>query len=128
MSRPFGPRRALWETITVADTGIEPATIAMVERYDLIYRSLVAIIFNFTQSGHPGGSVSSGRIVTSLLLDNMDYDIGKPNRRDADIISYAAGHKALGLYATLALRDEIVSRSEERRVGKECRSRWSPYH
>ena len=26
--------------------------------------------------------------------------------------------------------DEILSseRSEERRVGKECRSRWSPYH
>src|SRR5256885_15156672 len=23
---------------------------------------------------------------------------------------------------------EIVGRSEERRVGKECRSRWSPYH
>ena len=22
----------------------------------------------------------------------------------------------------------IVRRSEERRVGKECRSRWSPYH
>ena len=26
-----------------------------------------------------------------------------------------------------ALRME-VKRSEERRVGKECRSRWSPYH
>ena len=25
-------------------------------------------------------------------------------------------------------RYEIYSRSEERRVGKECRSRWSPYH
>ena len=23
---------------------------------------------------------------------------------------------------------DIPSRSEERRVGKECRSRWSPYH
>ena len=23
---------------------------------------------------------------------------------------------------------KVVSRSEERRVGKECRSRWSPYH
>ena len=23
---------------------------------------------------------------------------------------------------------ELVRRSEERRVGKECRSRWSPYH
>ena len=25
-------------------------------------------------------------------------------------------------------RDERSGRSEERRVGKECRSRWSPYH
>ena len=23
---------------------------------------------------------------------------------------------------------KVVLRSEERRVGKECRSRWSPYH
>ena len=23
---------------------------------------------------------------------------------------------------------ELLTRSEERRVGKECRSRWSPYH
>ena len=23
---------------------------------------------------------------------------------------------------------EFLGRSEERRVGKECRSRWSPYH
>ena len=28
----------------------------------------------------------------------------------------------------LDLPEEIVARSEERRVGKECRSRWSPYH
>ena len=26
------------------------------------------------------------------------------------------------------LEDRMVERSEERRVGKECRSRWSPYH
>ena len=24
--------------------------------------------------------------------------------------------------------DLLAERSEERRVGKECRSRWSPYH
>ena len=23
---------------------------------------------------------------------------------------------------------DVTTRSEERRVGKECRSRWSPYH
>src|SRR5258708_38570910 len=28
----------------------------------------------------------------------------------------------------LELRGERAYRSEERRVGKECRSRWSPYH
>src|SRR5207249_9424393 len=26
------------------------------------------------------------------------------------------------------VRDRELRRSEERRVGKECRSRWSPYH
>ena len=26
------------------------------------------------------------------------------------------------------LYEEVKDRSEERRVGKECRSRWSPYH
>jgi len=31
-------------------------------------------------------------------------------------------------YALVALDDLERGRSEERRVGKECRSRWSPYH
>ena len=44
---------------------------------------------------------------------------------------------AQGTYANLAIithsssefiLDFIRVRSEERRVGKECRSRWSPYH
>src|SRR3712207_9480515 len=26
------------------------------------------------------------------------------------------------------IRTVVMKRSEERRVGKECRSRWSPYH
>ena len=26
------------------------------------------------------------------------------------------------------LKEGVTFRSEERRVGKECRSRWSPYH
>ena len=28
----------------------------------------------------------------------------------------------------LSNNDGCIVRSEERRVGKECRSRWSPYH
>ena len=30
--------------------------------------------------------------------------------------------------APLITNDGVTIRSEERRVGKECRSRWSPYH
>ena len=30
--------------------------------------------------------------------------------------------------ATSILISILLTRSEERRVGKECRSRWSPYH
>ena len=29
---------------------------------------------------------------------------------------------------TLSCESHSLDRSEERRVGKECRSRWSPYH
>ena len=33
-----------------------------------------------------------------------------------------------GSLAAAIIAAMIVARSEERRVGKECRSRWSPYH
>jgi len=33
-----------------------------------------------------------------------------------------------GINTTLGMLIAITPRSEERRVGKECRSRWSPYH
>src|SRR5574343_1906757 len=32
------------------------------------------------------------------------------------------------LFGQHALAYSVTTRSEERRVGKECRSRWSPYH
>ena len=38
--------------------------------------------------------------------------------------------KELNVSSMTIRRDlmKLESRSEERRVGKECRSRWSPYH
>ena len=35
---------------------------------------------------------------------------------------------ALGVTVIYTVMDMMNFRSEERRVGKECRSRWSPYH
>jgi transketolase len=79
------------------------------EKLDLVYRSLCAMLFNYVPtSGHPGGSISSGRFVAGIVYGAMDYDVSNPDREEADLISYAAGHKTLGLYAMWALRNEVV--------------------
>src|SRR5258707_5944934 len=36
------------------------------------------------------------------------------------------GHNSIALFSVAD--SGALARSEERRVGKECRSRWSPYH
>ena len=77
-------------------------------KLDVMYRALCAILYNFAQTGHPGGSISSGKIVQNLLFNQMSYNFKNPEEESADIISYAAGHKALGMYALWALRNEIV--------------------
>ena len=38
------------------------------------------------------------------------------------------GHDLVAMAAPVVKWSVEVERSEERRVGKECRSRWSPYH
>jgi transketolase len=90
----------------------EPSAVPELESWealDAAYRALCAILYNFAPgSGHPGGSISSGRIVFSLLYQNLRYDFSRPDALDNDLLVYAAGHKAMGLYGTYALRDEWV--------------------
>ena len=50
---------------------------------------------------------------------------GYENIKPIVISAKKMGIKFLTLYA---FSTENWKRSEERRVGKECRSRWSPYH
>src|SRR3989454_10179893 len=45
----------------------------------------------------------------------------------ADLGELAAPDHLVALRADVTVAREL-DRSEERRVGKECRSRWSPYH
>ena len=96
----FGHRRAVYLDIKsqLDSFPVPEETIRLFEDFDMIYRSLCGILYNFApKSGHPGGSISSGRIVSSLLFNTMDYDFSDPECTVADIISYAAGHKAMGL-------------------------------
>src|SRR5260370_41535219 len=51
---------------------------------------------------------------------------GARERRPTTI--YDAARKLDIKIPTLCHNEHMTPRSEERRVGKECRSRWSPYH
>lgn len=110
---PFtlGPRRGVY--LNAADAlksgaGAE-RDIPHFELFDNAYRTLCAVLYNYVPgSGHPGGSISSGRFVQAILFDALDYDLSRPDAPEADVISYAAGHKALGLYALWALRNEVA--------------------
>jgi transketolase len=113
MTLKFGPRRGTYidigKELKGAKKPFSEADLRRFENLDLLYRSLCALLFNYVPlSGHPGGSISSGRLIATLLFDTLDYDVTDPNRPDADLISFAAGHKAMGLYAMWALRNEIV--------------------
>jgi transketolase len=113
MTLKFGPRRGVYIDISKEMKGakkpLSDADLRRFETMDLLYRSLCALLFNYVPvSGHPGGSISSGRIVAALLFDTMSYDMADPNRQDADLLSFAAGHKTMGLYGMWALRNEII--------------------
>jgi transketolase len=113
MELAFGPRRGTYidvrQEVEKAGNPLSLDEVRYFETFDSLYRSLCAILYNYAPlSGHPGGSISSGRFVAGIIFDALDYDVSAPNRADADILSYAAGHKAMGLYALWALRNEVM--------------------
>src|SRR2546429_7342703 len=73
----------------------------------------------------------------SFAIDRPDwYDVGGgesgyvvPDPRNPQVV-YAGSYDGLitRFDKSNGQEQDISSRSEERRVGKECRSRWSPYH
>ena len=84
-----------------------------------------------------GVQIGKEEVKLSLFADDMILYIEKPidvTRKLLELINEfgkVAGYKinAQKSLAFLYTNDEkSESRSEERRVGKECRSRWSPYH
>ena len=55
----------------------------------------------------------SGSRFTDIMPENL------AEQPEIQALAYAVGRQVEKL---------LAYRSEERRVGKECRSRWSPYH
>src|SRR2546429_834103 len=64
------------------------------------------------------------------LMNSKECRACEANRHDHDLSSPTnySRDRVFEISAKGILHRFVVSRSEERRVGKECRSRWSPYH
>src|SRR5258707_15173140 len=83
-------------------------------------------------SGDQGGPMSNGLTHTGYI-DVGDLDAWTVTANSGDSITVRMGDMTnsslspvLWIYGPNGAL--LNSRSEERRVGKECRSRWSPYH
>ena len=67
-----------------------------------------------------------------LLLEQQKIYVGCDNTSDGLRVAAAVGIRKLNettfKTASIIANENLRERSEERRVGKECRSRWSPYH
>ena len=62
------------------------------------------------------------KIIIMFIIASMITGCGKSGEKNKQ------GKISENDYRRELSSNEIESRSEERRVGKECRSRWSPYH
>ena len=74
------------------------------------------------------------KIISAIrrFLDNRDFlEVDTPILNTiaggANARPFITHHNTLDINIYLRIANELC-RSEERRVGKECRSRWSPYH
>ena len=90
--------------------------------------------FDISSGSHNGIASEFGFVLSNSLDEHLTVGYSTSNElvyidrtisgKDAFSEKFPGIHKAP---LTLSQTESLV-RSEERRVGKECRSRWSPYH
>src|SRR5215467_4567981 len=66
---------------------------------------------------------ASGRLMVYPPLATLQAAASVPDNQRFDLTHLLGAH-----LAAQSIEAGLIRRSEERRVGKECRSRWSPYH
>ena len=96
----------------------EKYVISLCEKHNIPYKIIRADVASLAKSEGDGNVENMGRVIrygeANKLADRLSDEWGV-DRKYARILS---AHSA----------SDRAERSEERRVGKECRSRWSPYH
>ena len=81
-------------------------------------------------------AITDNNLVPVLVEPNIDHFNIDISKIEEHITSKTKAIMLVHLYGQIVFNENLVQltqkfnlkRSEERRVGKECRSRWSPYH
>ena len=81
---------------------------------------------NYILESFEKSMVSLDRKRTGLKSTVWTYEGPEPTAHSS--LHTSANTATVLLTHTVLLQTALLIRSEERRVGKECRSRWSPYH
>ena len=66
--------------------------------------------------------------MTTVALPAGPGTTPREGRAETTVRAFFTAYRAHDVERMVDLCAEGAGRSEERRVGKECRSRWSPYH
>ena len=75
-----------------------------------------------------GGGVVEGRDIGTVVFPDAAVKIFLLAAEEERARRRARDEKQARRTTTVEEERQQMARSEERRVGKECRSRWSPYH
>ena len=112
---PYGnPWQLIWVFDGDATTNVVCEGYAKAFQYLCDLTTFSGDVSCYTVTGMMGGGTGAGRHMWNIVTmeDGKNYLV--------DITNCDTG--------TVGAPDALFLRSEERRVGKECRSRWSPYH
>ena len=95
---------------------------------DNIRKNIIAALLNV-----PSSEVESTELMPTILRkESKDDKYGildvRVKLKDGEQIDFEMQVEAFDCWANRSVYYLSKMRSEERRVGKECRSRWSPYH
>src|SRR5256885_15821944 len=74
----------------------------------------------------PASRVERARMLLAYREDASFFAVGQAMGVHHQTVKRCV-ERALA-HGPMSALDDLPRRSEERRVGKECRSRWSPYH
>src|ERR1035441_660406 len=85
------------------------------------YRGVIEGFIN-----HLGGRAD--KPLTAIAPGDIQAFIAKRTKQGVSTATISLDGKVLRTCLNRARKQGIITRSEKRRVGKECRSRWSPAH